>query len=355
MILPTTFEAGVLLLVLSMLCWGSWAATYKLAGKWRFELYYYDLSAGIALGAAAAAFTFGSLNSSELTFQDNLLIASYRKMAFALGAGLVFNLGNLLLAGAVSITGLSVAFPVCLGTAVIATAIREFALNPQGSMALMLGGAVLVAGAIVVDAYAHVTHVDAQAEEAKKAALQIDPRSKPSKHKVKPPGPARAIVLSVIGGLLVAASHPLLNEGRLGDNGLGPYGTMLLLAAGMLVSTFLYAPFFVNFPVAGEPIQSSAYFKGTARQHLLGLLGGVLVAVAGAAGLTGVTVPTLAKIGPILTSLPLHAGAILAAVWGLLAWREFKGAQERARMLLWVALVLYLAGLGMVAIAPLYS
>ena len=355
MILPTTFVAGALPLILSMLCWGSWANTHKRAGRWRFELYSYDLSIGVAVCAAIAAFTFGSFNSSELTFQDNLLIAGYRKMAYCAGAGMVFNLGNMLLLGAMSIAGLAVSFPISFGVAVIVTAVWNFALNPQGNAILVLGGAVLVTAAIVVNVFAYITHVDLQAEESKKAALQMDPRAKPSKTKVKPPGPARAVTLGVMSGILMGIFSPLMNMGREGDNGVGPYGMALLFAAGLLVSTFVYTPFFLNFPVAGAPIQFTDYFKGTAGQHLLGLLGGALLALGATAGFVGAATPASVKIGPAYGDTAIHAGAVVAALWGLLAWREFKGANERIRLLLAVALVLYLAGLGMVSIAPLYS
>jgi glucose uptake protein len=32
MILPETYVTALLVMILSMLCWGSWANTYKLAG-----------------------------------------------------------------------------------------------------------------------------------------------------------------------------------------------------------------------------------------------------------------------------------------------------------------------------------
>jgi glucose uptake protein len=355
MTLPTTYVAGALLLILSMLCWGSWANTQKLAGRWRFELYSYDLSVGVAVAAAIAAYTFGSFNSSELTFQDNFLIVGYRKMAYCAGAGMVFNLANMLLLGAMSIAGLAVSFPVSFGVAVIVSAVWNFALNPQGNAILVLGGAVLVAAAIVVNVFAYITHVDLQAEESKKTALQIDPRARPSKPKVQPPGPARAVTLSVISGILMGIFSPLMEMGREGENGVGPYGMALLFAAGLMVSTFLYTPFFLNFPVAGAPIQFLDYFKGKARQHLLGLLGGGLLALGAAAGFVGAATPASVKIGPAFSYTAVHAGAVVAALWGLLAWREFKGANERIRMLLAVMLVLYLVGMGMVSIAPLYS
>ena len=354
MTLPTSYLASILLMVFSMLCWGSWANTQKL-GKWRFELYSYDLSVGVVICAAILAFTFGSLNSSELTFQENFLIVSYRKMAYCAGAGMVFNLANMLLLGAMSIAGMAVSFPVSLGVAAIVTAIWNLALNPQGNAILILGGAVLVAAAIMVNIFAYTTHADQQAEALRRTALQADPRARKSKPKVKPAGPARAVTLSVISGILMGVFSQVMNAGREGDNGVGPYGMVLLFAAGMLVSNFLYTPFFLNFPVSGAPIQFFDYFKGTARQHWLGLLGGGLLGLGAAAGFVGAATPASVKIGPAFGYTALHAGAVVAALWGLLVWHEFKGGNERIRMLLAVMLVLYLAGLGMVSIAPLYS
>src|SRR5215475_13772923 len=115
MILPTTYLAALVLLVFSMICWGSWANTQKLAGKWRFELFYYDYSLGTLLCSVLLAFTFGSLHSQELTFTDNMLIVSKHHMAYALGAVAVFNLANMLLVAAISVSGLAVAFPVAIG------------------------------------------------------------------------------------------------------------------------------------------------------------------------------------------------------------------------------------------------
>src|SRR5277367_3713030 len=110
MILPASQGATLALLVISLICWGSWANTWKLADKWRFELYYYDFALGFALLAVVAAFTAGSFNSSELTFQENFLITGYRNMAYVVAAGLIFNLGNMLLAAAISLSGMAVAF-----------------------------------------------------------------------------------------------------------------------------------------------------------------------------------------------------------------------------------------------------
>jgi hypothetical protein len=82
MILPTTYWVALLLAILSMICWGSWANTFKLTGKWRFELFYFDYSFGLLLFAAIAAATLGQLGT-ELSFSDNIVIAGKRQLGYA--------------------------------------------------------------------------------------------------------------------------------------------------------------------------------------------------------------------------------------------------------------------------------
>ena len=119
MILPASQAATLALLIISLICWGSWANTLKLAGKWRFELYYYDFALGFALLAVVAAFTGGSLNSGELTFQENFLITGYRNMAYVIVAGVIFNLGNMLLTATIAVAGMALAFTVTFATALV--------------------------------------------------------------------------------------------------------------------------------------------------------------------------------------------------------------------------------------------
>ena len=159
MILPTTYGAALLLTFLSMLCWGSWANTQKLSGKWRFELYYFDYALGVLLCALIAALTFGSLNSQELGAFDTLALTARRKMAYAFAGGVVFNLANMLLVAAISISGLAVAFPIGIGLALVVGVVWNYYLKPQGNPLLLFGGAGLVVFAIVVDAIAYKTQI----------------------------------------------------------------------------------------------------------------------------------------------------------------------------------------------------
>jgi len=114
MILPTTYGLALALTIITMLCWGSWANTFKLSKNWRFELFYFDYALGVLIAALIAAATFGSMGD-ELSVMDNIMIAGKRQMAFALGAGIVFNLANMLLVAAISVAGMAVAFPIGIG------------------------------------------------------------------------------------------------------------------------------------------------------------------------------------------------------------------------------------------------
>src|SRR5216684_4668580 len=166
MVLPQTYGAALLLIILSMLCWGSWANTFKLAGKWRFELFYYDYSLGVLIAAAIYALTFGNLGFDGFTLIDDLMHAGKRQIFFGAVGGVVFNLANMLLVAAISVAGLSVAFPVGIGLALVIGVVWNYILKPQGTPTLLFTGAGIVVGAIIVDAFAY------RGLEAGKAAKQ---------------------------------------------------------------------------------------------------------------------------------------------------------------------------------------
>jgi glucose uptake protein len=346
MALPTSFLTTLCLLTLSILAWGSWANTQKLAGKWRFELFYYDYSLGAVICAVIAALTFGSLLPRELTFQDNLLIAGYHQMAYAAAAGAIFNLGNLLLVAAISVSGMAVAFPIAFA---LALALEALTTLSQSNVILLSAGIFLLVVAVVTNAFAYSSCLDAR-QLAAVRALQPDPRTK---SRARPPGAGPGITLSVLSGIVLGLSYPLLELARTGGSGVAPYGLAVLFGGGVLFSTLLYIPFFLNFPVRGQPLDFSAYFRGTRNQHLLGILGGVVWMTGTIANFLTANAPA-----PVL-ALPStgyglgQCAAVVGGLWGLIAWREFKDASDRAKMLLTCTLVLFLAGLAMITIAPL--
>jgi glucose uptake protein len=351
MIQPTTQFTVLLLLAISAFCWGSWANTFKVTKKWRFEHFYYDFSAGILLTTLVAAFTLGTMNPQDLTFQDNFLLAAYRKMAWALASGLVFNLGNIFLLAATAFCGMSVAFPTALGIALVAGAIWDFAYNPQASILLVFGGVVLVIVGIVTNITAYVWRQDERVLAATRP-LQADPRSAP-RTIVNPVW--RGVILAVVAGLALSAFVPTLTEATAGETGVSPYGTGLLLSSAAFGSTMLFVPFFLFFPVLGEPGQIRGYFKGDKKQHALGIFGGVLLGAGVLAGLLAAGAPQIMQPGRPAKYALDHAALLVAAAWGLLVWREFKGASYRVRLMLAAMLVLVVAGAGMIAVAPLYG
>src|SRR5579863_7323074 len=155
MILTHTYIATLLLLFFSMLCWGSWANTQKMSGKWRFELFYFDYAFGVLLVAVVCAFTFGSAGYDGFSFMDDLMNGGKRYAAMGFGAGVIFNLANMLLVAAIAIAGLSVAFPVGIGLALIIGVIWNYTIRPQGHPLLLFVGCGLVLAAMIVDALAY--------------------------------------------------------------------------------------------------------------------------------------------------------------------------------------------------------
>lgn len=353
MILPTTASAVWILAIVSLLCLGSWANTLKMAGKWRFEYFYYDFVFGILLCAGVAALALGSARPDELTFQDNLLLTGYRKMAWALGSGVVLNLGTLLLLAAMAVSGMSVAFPLTLGVALAIGMVWDYATAAQGNMALALGALLLLLAAVIVTALAHAWRLQNQ-QAAAQTALQADPRIKPKR--VKSPGAALAIVLAIFGGIALSTFPRILAEATGGENGLAPYSAVLLLAASAFLSAPFFVLFFTTFPVSGAAGSMRGYLGGHKKQHLLGVAGGILWAAGLLCSLLVAVAAQNAQPGALFQSTPVqyvltHGAVLVAAAWGLLAWREFRGAGDRVQMLVAGMLVLFLAGLGMAAFA----
>jgi glucose uptake protein len=349
-ILPTTDSSALILLIFSMLCLGSWVNTQKLLGKWRFELFYYDYSCGALACALVAAFTLGSLDSQELTFQDNLLIASRHAMAYAAGAGVVFNLGNMLLLAAMQVSGMAVAFLISFGLALAVSAFGSYFETPQINVTLLLSGVALALAVIVVAGLAHALFLEARADAEKPP--RPDPRSP---RRPATPSAALGITLSVLSGILISLSIPLMGGARAGEAGVGPYGAALLFGGGLFLSTLLFSPFFMNFPVFGAPVEIRGYFLGGKKQHLLGFLGGVIWMAGTIAAFVAGSGPPTAQPDRSLSDAVPQVAALAAAIWGLLAWREFQGATHRVKVLLTMALVLLAGGTALVAVAQFNS
>ena len=312
MILPTSYGAAMLLGITGLLLLGLWAATFKVAGRWRFELYYLDFSAGALVTSVLLGLTLGSFGQ-ELSLLDNLDLAGKRQLVFAIAAGAVFNLGNMLLIAAQSVSGLAVSSASTWGIALAVGSIWKFSAIPPGNAGLWFGVAALGIGAVVCAAWGQ------KASKAKK--------------------PSKAIVLAAIGGVAIGSFAPLVDRTRVAEIGLGPYALLLGMSIGIIVSTFMYSLYFVNLPVEGQAVGFQSYVSGTRRQHLLGIFGGAIWVMGALCVSLAAATPVRENPGAALNHVFGSGGAVVAILCGLTIWKE--GA--RAETPFWLGCVLYTA------------
>ncbi len=331
MYIVSSYLFAVILCVITMLCWGSWANTQKLAQKsWRFELFYWDYVLGILLMSLIFSFTMGSNGAQGRSFMEDLAQADLRNIGNALLGGIVFNAANILIVAAISIAGMSVAFPVGIGIALVLGVMVNYFANPQGNAWWLFIGVALITVAIVIDAMAY-----------RKKASQS--------RKV----PTKGIVLSVVGGVLMAlfyrfvASSMVSNFEQPEPGLLTPYSAVFIFSVGILISNFLFNTILMRKPFEGKPVTYSQYFGGSLKEHLTGILGGMIWCV-------GMTFSIIAagKAG-FAISYGLGQGATLvAALWGVFIWKEFKGSKGTAGLLT-TMFVLFFIGIGMLIFAGL--
>src|SRR6185369_6270164 len=121
MFVVNSLPIAIIFCVITMLGWGSWANTQKLAGKekWPFELFYWDYAIGVFLFGLVFAHTLGSYGSAGVPAKENLHGADFAFVIPALISGAIFNLSNLLLVVGIDAAGMSVAFPVGVGLALV--------------------------------------------------------------------------------------------------------------------------------------------------------------------------------------------------------------------------------------------
>lgn len=350
MILPASTLASLLLLILTLFCWGSWINTQRLVYKWRFELFYYDFALGVGLCALIAVYFLGYANPQELTVSDNLMIAGYRKMANAAAAGLVINLATIMLVAAISVSGITLVFPLAFGVGLIVMALTDFIGGPPTNAALLFSGMVLILFAVLADIFAYRSHIAALSSKSKSPEI-LDPGTRLP---VRNPKANVGIILSVISGIAWGFFFPLIDSSRSGDSGVGPYGVAGLIGGVVFLSTLLYVPFFLNFPVQGQPVQMRTYFQGTKKQHFWGIFGGILWTVGLLAVLLEGAAPAPARTAPALASILTFGAPVLGTLWGMLAWREFKGSPQGVKMLHFGMVFLFVAGLTLISLAPVY-
>jgi glucose uptake protein len=313
-------------MLVSMLCWGSWANTQKIDKRWRFELFYWDYIWGLLACALLFGLTLGNTNpASPDSFLHNLTTASFRSLLEAFFGGVIFNLGNLLLVAAISVAGMAVAFPIGAGLALVIGAVVNYIISPKGNPILLFGGIGLICIAIVLDAMAY--------------------RGLPRGAKATTKG----VGLSLACGVAVGLFYPFVAKALTGPNHLGPYTAFFVFALGAVVSNLPMNYGLMRHPVSGQPLRVKDYFKGRMSLHVWGILGGAIWGIGTIANFVASYVP---MIGPA-TSFSLGEGnTMISAIWGIFVWKEFRGAGTRVKGLLAIMFLFFVWGLSCIALAP---
>jgi glucose uptake protein len=321
MFAPTTFHAALLMTITSTICWGSFANTFKGTKNYRFELYYWDYAFGILLAALLLAFTLGSHGGGPTAFMANLHAADGINLFYAALGGFIFNIANTLLVAGIEIVGLAVAFPVSIGIALVEGVVLSYALQPRGSAWLLGAGIAMAVVALLLIGKAY------GALRAGSAAVS-----------------SRGVIVCVISGLLMGIFAPFVTRAMTRGATLTPYTTAVFLTLGALICCFVFNPILMRRPIVGTPVTGAEYFRAPASYHALGLLGG------GIWGLGTVFNFVAASLVGVAISYAIgQASPMVACLWGVFAWKEFRGANARAKGYLAAMFAAYLLALVLIA------
>lgn len=325
------YSTAVVFCIITMICWGSWANTQKLASKsWRFELFYWDYVIGILLFSAVSALTLGSIGTQGRSFFDDLAQADASNIGSALLGGVVFNAGNILFSAAIAIAGMAVAFPIGIGLALVLGVILNYMAAQKGDPGLLFTGVGLVIIAIMLNALAY-----------RKASA--------ANNKVSTKG----ILITLAAGLLmsffyrfIAASMDLDNFVNPAAGKLTPYTAVFVFSVGVFLSNFVFNTILMKKPIEGSPTGYKAYFSGNFTMHSVGILGGLIWGLG-----TSLNLIAAGKAGPAI-SYGLGQGATLvAALWGVFIWKEFRSAPGGTYALLTAMFLFFILGLGLLVYA----
>jgi len=313
MFTPQSLGVALAMMITSAICWGSWANTYKGVKNYRFELFYWDYAIGIFLISLILAFTMGSAGHDSSSFLNNVHSAGTSNIIYALVGGALFNLANLLLVAGIDMAGLSVAFPVSIGIALVVGVVLSYALQPKGHVGLLAAGVACALIAVILDGKAYGSLPRGERAISKKS-----------------------LVVCVISGILMGLWAPFMTNAMTRGNPLGPYSGAVFLTLGALLSCFIWNIYFMKHPLVGSPVGFSGFFRAPASAHMLGLLGGAIWGVGTVFNLVAASFTGVAISYAIGQSAPM-----VAALWGIFAWKEFAGAGSRAKTFVILMFVFY--------------
>lgn len=333
MFIVDSYLLAVIFCFITMLCWGSWGNTQKLAGKtWRYELFYWDYVIGMVLFTLLLGFTMGSIGDEGRPFVEDLMQADGKGIVSVLIGGVIFNASNILLSASVSLAGMAVAFPLGVGLALVLGVIINYIGAPKGDPMLLFLGVALVVIAVICNGIAS---------------------GRMSKSGEQSASNRKGIVLSIIAGVLmsffyrfVAAAMDLDNFEQPTAGMLTPYSAIFVFSIGVLLSNFVFNTLVMRHPFVGEPVKYKEYFAGSMSTHLVGVLGGAIWCLG-----TAFSYIAAGKAGAAISYALGQGAPMIAAIWGVFIWKEFKGSDSKTNTLLAVMFLFFIAGLAMIVVA----
>lgn len=326
---PETYFIALTFMILSMLCWGSWANAVKLCPGYRFQLFYWDYVIGLVLGSVVWGLSLGSTGETGRSFISDLTHSGSYHIWFAVLGGAIFNVANLLLVAAIEIAGLAVAFPVGIGLALVVGAVSSYWISPAGNPVMLFSGVALVVTAIVLDAAAY---------RLREATQQTMSR--------------RGVVISLVAGLLMGCFYPFVSKAMSGENAPGPYATSFWFALGVAACSLAANTLLMRHPLDQKPpVAMAGYASASGRWHMWGIAGGAIWCTG---GVLNFVASRAHIVGPAVSYSIGQGATMISACWGVFVWKEFANAPARSKTLLVWMFVFFICGLTAVALAPLF-
>jgi glucose uptake protein len=331
MFIVDNYCLAIVLCFVTMLCWGSWGNTQKLASKtWRYELFYWDYTIGILLFSLLMGFTLGSFGSAGRSFTADLAQVSAYSVASAIIGGVIFNLSNILLSASVSISGMAVAFPLGVGLALVLGVFINYFSTPKGDPVLLFTGVAIIVVALILNGIAAGKNSGGNEKKSNKG-----------------------ILLAIVAGVLMSFFYRFVARAMDLDNFVNPepgkatpYTAFFIFALGIFLSNFIFNTILMKKPVEGEPVSYATYFKGSLPTHLVGVLGGVIWGLG-----TLLSYIAAGKAGAAISYALGQGAPMIAAFLGIFVWKEFAGCSKLVNSLLAFMFVFFIGGLCLIVLS----
>jgi len=363
MFVPASSGSALIVALLSMCCWGSWSNSLVFTKDVaRFELYIVDFSLAMFPVALIFAVTLGMLSSSGKGGADSFTDdfdghVDGIRFVYAMGAGLVWYIANLMLCKGIAMLGLALAFPLCIGTAMVLGTILTYAIQPSGNVTLLFSGVFVAFVAVCLAAFVHrLKEQQLQARTAWPEARQAGdsngsgPAPLVGERGNQETSMTRKLSVCLVGGVLMSLFNPLVTLAEK-DGGLSPYTEFIFFTLAALIASIALVPLILIFPIeGGKGVSLSAALQEYRR---IPAIAHVIAAVGSAVWCLGTLTNAIAGDSGVLSSAESYSigqcANMIAIFWGAFYFKEFEGTNSTVKLLLVLVVALYGVAIALVA------